>query len=159
VWAYEAHRVAAVRPRLGVDTDERTIPHEVGWIGGPGAGAVHLDKGCYRGQETVARVHNLGRPPRMLALLHLDGSVDRPSTADPVLAGGRTVGRLGTVVDHVDLGPIALALLKRGLPADTELATGAEASVAAVIDADSLPATEQIGAGRLAVERLRGGAG
>ena len=61
VWAYEAHRVAALRPRLGVDTDERTIPHEVGWIGGPGAGAVHLDKGCYRGQETVARVHNLGQ--------------------------------------------------------------------------------------------------
>ncbi len=52
----------------------------------------------------------------MLVLLHLDGSVDRPSTGDPVLAGGRTVGRLGTVVDHVDLGPIALALLKRGLP-------------------------------------------
>ncbi|MGH3583344.1 MAG: YgfZ/GcvT domain-containing protein, partial [Mycobacterium sp.] len=52
IWAYEAHRVAALRPRLGVDTDERTIPHEVGWIGGPGEGAVHLDKGCYRGQET-----------------------------------------------------------------------------------------------------------
>lgn len=159
VWAYEAHRVAAVRPRLGVDTDERTIPHEVGWIGGPGEGAVHLDKGCYRGQETVARVHNLGRPPRMLVLLHLDGSVERPSTGDPVLAGGRAVGRLGTVVDHVDLGPIALALLKRGLPAETELATGPEAAVAAVIDVDSLPPTEQIGAGRLAVERLRGGAG
>lgn len=159
VWAYEAHRVAAVRPRLGVDTDERTIPHEVGWIGGPGAGAVHLDKGCYRGQETVARVHNLGRPPRMLVLLHLDGSVDRPSTGDPVLAGNRAVGRLGTVVDHVDLGPIALALLKRGLPPDTQLATGPGASVPAAIDADSLPATEQVGAGRLAVERLRGGAG
>lgn len=154
VWAYEAHRVAAVRPRLGVDTDERTIPHEVGWIGG----AVHLDKGCYRGQETVARVHNLGRPPRMLVMLHLDGSVERPSTGDPVLAGGRAVGRLGTVVDHVDLGPVALALLKRGLPADTELATGPEAAVAAVVDADSLPPAEQIGAGRLAVERLRGGA-
>ena len=115
VWAYEAHRVAALRPRLGVDTDERTIPHEVGWIGA----AVHLDKGCYRGQETVARVHNLGKPPRMLVLLHLDGSTDRPATGDPVLAGGRAVGRLGTVVDHVDQGPIALALLKRGLPADT----------------------------------------
>ncbi|GBG36308.1 CAF17-like 4Fe-4S cluster assembly/insertion protein YgfZ [Mycobacterium montefiorense] len=157
VWTYESHRVAAVRPRLGVDTDERTIPHEVRWIGGPGVGAVHLDKGCYRGQETVARVHNLGKPPRMLALLHLDGSVDRPATGDPVLAGGRAVGRLGTVVDHVDLGPIALALLKRGIPADTELATGPEVSVAAVIDPDSLPPTEQIGAGRLAVERLRGG--
>ncbi len=158
VWTFEAHRVAALRPRLGVDTDERTIPHEVGWIGGPDVGAVHLDKGCYRGQETVARVHNLGRPPRMLVLLHLDGSVERPSTGDAVLAGGRTVGRLGTVVEHVDLGPVALALLKRGLPADTELATGPEASVAAVVDADSLPTAEQIGAGRLAVERLRGGA-
>jgi folate-binding protein YgfZ len=156
VWAYEAHRVAAVRPRLGVDTDERTIPHEVGWIGGPGVGAVHLDKGCYRGQETVARVHNLGKPPRMLVLLHLDGSVDRPATGDAVLAGGRTVGRLGTVVDHVDLGPIALGLLKRGLPADIELATGDQAAVSAAIDADSLPPTDAIGAGRLAVDRLRG---
>lgn len=154
VWAYEAHRVAALRPRLGVDTDERTIPHEVGWIGS----AVHLDKGCYRGQETVARVHNLGKPPRMLVLLHLDGSVERPSTGDPVLAGGRAIGRLGTVVDHVDLGPVALALVKRGVPAGTELATGPQGAVAAVIDADSLPPTEQIGAGRLAVERLRGGA-
>jgi tRNA-modifying protein YgfZ len=159
VWTYEAHRVAALRPRLGVDTDERTIPHEVGWIGGPGEGAVHLNKGCYRGQETVARVHNLGKPPRMLVLLHLDGSAERPSTGEAVLAGGRTVGRLGTVVEHVDLGPVGLALLKRGLPADTELATGPQASVAAVIDVDSLPAAEQVGAGRRAVERLRGGAG
>ena len=153
IWAYEAHRVAARRPRLGVDTDERTIPHEVGWIGS----AVHLDKGCYRGQETVARVHNLGRPPRMLVLLHLDGSADRPSTGDPVLAGDRQVGRLGTVIDHVDLGPIALALLKRGVTADTALSTGGEQVVPASIDADSLPATDGIGAGRLAVERLRGG--
>src|SRR6202011_3052427 len=111
VWAYEAHRGAAVRPRLGVDTDERTIPHEVGWIGT----AVHLDKGCYRGQETVARVHNLGKPPRMLVLVHLDGSEHRPVTGTPILANGRSVGRVGTVVDHVDLGPIALALVKRSL--------------------------------------------
>lgn len=158
VWAYEAHRVAALRPRLGVDTDERTIPHEVGWIGGPGLGAVHLDKGCYRGQETVARVHNLGKPPRMLVLLHLDGSVDRPETGDAVRAGARAVGRLGTVVEHVDLGPVALALLKRGLPADTELTTGEQGAVSAAIDADSLPSTDEIGAGRLAVERLRGSA-
>jgi hypothetical protein len=157
VWAFEAHRVTALRPRLGVDTDERTIPHEVGWIGGPGEGAVHLDKGCYRGQETVARVHNLGRPPRMLVLLHLDGSAERPSTGDAVLAGGRSVGRLGTVVEHVDLGPVALALLKRGVPAETELATGPEGSVAAAVDADSLPPAEQVGAGRRAVERLRSG--
>jgi tRNA-modifying protein YgfZ len=152
MWAFEAHRVAALRPRLGVDTDERTIPHEVGWIGT----AVHLDKGCYRGQETVARVHNLGKPPRMLVLVHLDGSPDRPATGDPVLAGGRTVGRLGTVVDHVDEGPIALALVKRGLPADTPLTTGGETAVAAVIDVDSLPPADGVGAGRLAVEQLRG---
>jgi tRNA-modifying protein YgfZ len=154
VWAYEAHRVAALRPRLGVDTDERTIPHEVGWIGS----AVHLDKGCYRGQETVARVHNLGKPPRMLVLLHLDGSAERPATGDPVLAGGRAVGRLGTVVEHVDLGPVALALVKRGLPADTALTTGGEVEVPAVMDPDSMPAAVVTGAGRLAVERLRGGA-
>jgi tRNA-modifying protein YgfZ len=156
VWAYEAHRVAAVRPRLGVDTDERTIPHEVGWIGGPGLGAVHLDKGCYRGQETVARVHNLGKPPRTLVLLHLDGSVDRPATGDAVLAGGRAVGRLGTVVDHVDLGPVALALVKRAIPADTALSTGGGGEVAAMIDPASLPAADGPGAGRVAVERLRG---
>jgi folate-binding protein YgfZ len=142
VWAYEAHRVAALRPRLGVDTDERTIPHEVGWIGGPGEGAVHLDKGCYRGQETVARVHNLGKPPRMLVLVQLDGSTDRPATGDPLLAGGR---------------PVGLALVKRGIPADTALSTGGEVEVAAAIEADSVPDTEHVGAGRLAVERLRGG--
>ena len=72
VWAYEALRIARGEPRLGLDTDHRTIPNEVGWIGP----AVHLDKGCYRGQETVARVHTLGRPPRRLVILHLDGSVD-----------------------------------------------------------------------------------
>lgn len=153
VWTYEAHRVAARRARLGVDTDDRTIPHEVGWIGP----AVHLDKGCYRGQETVARVHNLGKPPRMLVLLHLDGDCDRPSPGDPLQSGGRTVGRLGTVVDHVDEGVIALALLKRGLPAETAMTTGGEVTMAAVIDRDSMPPDVSTGAGRLAVERLRGG--
>lgn len=153
IWAYEAHRVAARRPRLGVDTDERTIPHEVDWIGR----AVHLDKGCYRGQETVARVHNLGRPPRMLVLLHLDGAEERPQPGDPLLADGRPVGRLGTVVDHIDLGPIALALIKRSIRAATTLTTGGEHPAAAQIDPDSLPAPDITGAGRLAVERLRGG--
>ncbi|MCG5431289.1 folate-binding protein [Mycobacterium sp. MYCO198283] len=155
VWAYEAHRAAAVRARLGVDTDDRTIPHEVGWIGP----AVHLDKGCYRGQETVARVHNLGKPPRMLVLTHLDGSAGdgrRPAPGDPVLAGGRTVGRLGTVVDHVDLGPIALALVKRGIPADTALTSGGEVVAELVIDPDTVPGDDGVGAGRLAVDRLRG---
>src|SRR5262245_34097081 len=70
VLALEALRIEAHRPRVGLETDHRTIPHELGWLDT----AVHLDKGCYRGQETVARVHNLGRPPRRLVFLHLDGS-------------------------------------------------------------------------------------
>lgn len=155
MWAFEALRVAAVRPRIGLDTDERTIPHEAHWIGGVAEhGAVHLDKGCYRGQETVARVHNLGKPPRQLLLLHLDGSADeRPATGDAVTAGGRAVGRLGTVVDHYELGPIALALIKRAVPADTALSAG---PVAAAIDPDSVPADDAPQAGRMAVDRLRG---
>ncbi|MFC7447820.1 YgfZ/GcvT domain-containing protein [Rhodococcus daqingensis] len=154
-WAFEALRVAAVRPRIGVDTDERTIPHEARWIGGIAEhGAVHLDKGCYRGQETVARVHNLGKPPRHLVLLHLDGSADtRPEPGDPVTADGRPVGHLGTVVDHHELGPIALALIKRTVPVDTALLAG---SVAASIDADSVPSYDGVQAGRAAVDRLRG---
>ncbi|MFI9506032.1 YgfZ/GcvT domain-containing protein [Nocardia sp. NPDC052566] len=155
MWAFEALRVAALRPRVGQDTDERTIPHEARWIGGIAEhGAVHLDKGCYRGQETVARVHNLGKPPRHLVLLHLDGSADdRPAIGDDLTAGGRAVGRLGTVIDHYELGPIALALIKRTVPADTALTAG---PTAAAIDPDSVPADDAPQAGRLAVDRLRG---
>ena len=121
--AFEALRVESLRPRLHTDTDDRTIPHEVGWIGP----AVHLQKGCYRGQETVARVANLGRPPRRLVLLHLDaGDEELPVTGDPVQRDGRTVGRVGTVAQHHELGPVALALLKRSAPADAELLAGVE---------------------------------
>jgi tRNA-modifying protein YgfZ len=128
VAAFEALRVAARRPRLGVDTDARTIPHEVGWL----AGAVHLDKGCYRGQETVARVYNLGRPPRRLVLLHLDGSDSAlPAPGDAVVLDGRDVGRVGSAVRHHELGPLALALVKRQVPDDAELTAG---GVAARID-------------------------
>ncbi|MGV9857829.1 CAF17-like 4Fe-4S cluster assembly/insertion protein YgfZ [Gordonia sp. NPDC003425] len=156
-WAFDALRVAALRPRLGIDTDERTIPHEVYWIGGPDVfGAVHLDKGCYRGQETVARVHNLGKAPRRLVLLHLDGSADdRPTPGDPVVAGGRTAGRVGTVVDHFDLGPIALALVKRGIGADVDLLVGSPNPIAARIDPDSVRDDDRVQAGRAAIDRLR----
>ncbi len=123
LWAYEAVRVAARRARVGVDTDHRTIPAEVDLI----APAVHLDKGCYRGQETVARVHNLGRPPRRLVLLHLDGVTTDllPAAGTPVtLAEGRTVGFVGTAVHHHELGQIALAVLKRNVPDDAALRVG-----------------------------------
>ncbi|MEV0357051.1 folate-binding protein [Nocardia sp. NPDC050697] len=155
MWAFEALRVESLRPRLGLDTDDRTIPHEARWIGGTAdAGAVHLDKGCYRGQETVARVHNLGKPPRNLVLLHLDGSADeRPEPGTDITADGRAVGRLGTVVDHFELGPIALALVKRAVPATTPLVAG---PAAAAIDPDSVPTDDRPQAGRLAIDRLRG---
>jgi len=127
VLAHEALRVAALRPRLGLDTDHRTLPHEVGWL----STAVHLDKGCYRGQETVARVHNLGRPPRRLVLLHLDGSdSELPAPGGAVTLEGREVGRLGTTARHFELGPIALALVKRQVPDDAALlADGVTASI------------------------------
>jgi folate-binding protein YgfZ len=128
--AYEALRIAARRPRLGLDTDHRTIPHEVGWI----ETAVHLSKGCYRGQETVARVHNLGHPPRRLVFLHLDGSEDElPSHGDPVTAADVTVGFVGSAARHYELGPIGLALIKRTVPVDAALTAGGLAAAQEVV--------------------------
>jgi tRNA-modifying protein YgfZ len=118
IWAAEALRVAAREPRLGFETDHRTIPHEVGWL----ETAVHLNKGCYRGQETVARVHNLGRPPRRLVFLHLDGSVESlPPHGAQVRLGDRPVGFVTSAARHYELGPIAMALVKRNTPTDAPL--------------------------------------
>ncbi|MFE9406011.1 YgfZ/GcvT domain-containing protein [Streptomyces sp. NPDC006530] len=135
ILAYEALRVEAHRPRLGFETDHRTIPHEVGWIGS----AVHLQKGCYRGQETVARVHNLGKPPRRLVFLHLDGSeVLLPGSGTPVRlaadgAEGRQLGFITTSARHHELGPIALALVKRNVPVDAALLAGNTAAAQEVV--------------------------
>ncbi|MEU7900051.1 glycine cleavage T C-terminal barrel domain-containing protein [Nonomuraea sp. NPDC049152] len=130
LWAYEALRIEGHRPRLGLDTDHKTIPHEVGWIGE----AVHLTKGCYRGQETVARVHNLGHPPRRLVFLHLDGSVDTlPPHNAPVVLDGQEVGFVGSSARHHELGPIALALVKRTVPVDAPLLAGGVAAGQEVI--------------------------
>jgi tRNA-modifying protein YgfZ len=179
MWAHEALRIAAGRPRFGLDTDHRTIPHEVGWIGS----AVHLDKGCYRGQETVARVHNIGHPPRRLVLLHLDGSENRlPAHGEAVVMGGAAaaaaagqtaaagpagdaglagdaaadaeagqatdagaggdvgaggdaaaIGFTGSAARHYELGPIALALVKRTTPVTATLETAGIAAAQEVI--------------------------
>ena len=127
VWAFEALRVEQRRPRLGLETDHRTLPAEVGWL----VDAVHLDKGCYRGQETVARVHHLGRPPRRLVLLHLDGVITdelpAPGTAVSTV-DGREVGFVGTAVRHHELGQIALAVVKRSTPDAEELRVGRSAA-------------------------------
>jgi folate-binding protein YgfZ len=121
VWALEAERVESMRPRIGMETDHKSIPNEVGVLNK----AVHLNKGCYRGQETVAKVHNLGQPPRKLVLLHLDGSeIDLPATGADVERDGVKVGFIGTVVRHHELGNIALAVVKRNVETDTALTVG-----------------------------------
>jgi tRNA-modifying protein YgfZ len=130
IWAYEALRIAARVPRHQFETDHRTIPHEIGLL----ATAVHLQKGCYRGQETVARVHNLGRPPRRLVFLHLDGSdSDLPPHGAPVLTEGRQVGFVGSAARHHELGPIALAVIKRNTPRDAALTAGGVPALAEVV--------------------------
>ncbi|CAM3263336.1 folate-binding protein [Nocardioides dubius] len=129
MWAFEALRIARGEARFGLDTDHRTIPNEAGWIGS----VVHLDKGCYRGQETVARVHTLGRPPRRLTMLHLDGSDNRlPAQGSELRHGEKVVGFVGTSARHYELGPIALAMVKRNVPLD------------ATLDADGIPAAQEV---------------
>jgi folate-binding protein YgfZ len=130
IWAHEALRIAGHRARFGTDTDHRTIPHEAGWI----EPAVHLNKGCYRGQETVARVHNLGHPPRRLVMLQLDGSQEMlPPHGEAVLLKGEKVGFVGSSARHYEFGPIALALVKRTLPVEATLETAGISAAQEVI--------------------------
>jgi hypothetical protein len=136
MWAFEAARIAARVPRPGLDTDHKTLPHEVGLI----EPAVHLSKGCYRGQETVARIHNLGHPPRRLVFLHLDGSADRlPGHGAPLtLADGTQVGTVGSAARHFELGPIGLGLIKRSAAPDAPLqADGIAAAQEVVVPPDA----------------------
>jgi tRNA-modifying protein YgfZ len=136
LWAFEAARIAAHIPRPGLDTDHRTLPHEIGLIDA----AVHLDKGCYRGQETVARIQNVGRPPRRLVFLHLDGSVDRlPAHGAPITTSdGTEVGFVGSAARHFELGPIGLGLVKRTVPADAALlADGVAAAQEVIVSPDA----------------------
>jgi folate-binding protein YgfZ len=128
-WALDAERVAAHRPRIGFETDHKSIPNELGVLNG----AVHMKKGCYRGQETVAKIYNLGNPPRRLVMLHLDGSdVGFPATGTKVENDGVVVGFVGTVARHHELGTIALAIVKRNTPVD------------ATLSVDGIPASQQV---------------
>ena len=129
MWALEAERIAQGRARITLDTDHKSIPNELGLLNK----AVHMNKGCYRGQETVAKVFNLGHPPRRLVLLHLDGSsVDIPSHGDAVTYDGKEIGFVGSVARHYELGPIALAVIKRMTPVD------------AVLEVKGIPASQEI---------------
>ncbi|HEY3293312.1 MAG TPA: folate-binding protein [Candidatus Nanopelagicaceae bacterium] len=117
-WALDAQRVAARRPRIGFETDHKSIPNELGLLNK----SVHMNKGCYRGQETVAKIANLGAPPRRLVLLHLDGSVVTiPNVGAAVEKDGVKVGFIGTIARHYELGTIALAVVKRNTPLDATL--------------------------------------
>jgi folate-binding protein YgfZ len=128
-WALDAERVAAHRPRIGFETDHKSIPNELGVLNS----AVHMKKGCYRGQETVAKIYNLGNPPRRLVMLHLDGSdVGFPATGTKVENDGVVVGFVGTVARHHELGTIALAIVKRNTPID------------ATLRVDGIPASQQV---------------
>jgi len=145
-WATEAARIAAHRPRAGHEVDETTLPHELDWL----RTAVHLHKGCYRGQETVAKVHNVGRPPRRLTMLHLDGSGHAlPELGAPVMSGhgdeARPVGRVTSVARHHELGPVALAMVKRSVDPATVLTVPSEggpmaASQELIVNADGFSA-------------------
>jgi tRNA-modifying protein YgfZ len=128
-WALDAERVTAHRPRIGFETDHKSIPNELGVLNG----AVHMKKGCYRGQETVAKIYNLGNPPRRLVMLHLDGSdVGFPAAGTKIENDGVVVGFIGTVARHHELGTIALAMVKRNTPID------------ATLSVDGIPASQQV---------------
>ena len=127
--AWEATRIAAWRPRLGHETDARSMPAELDWL----RTAVHTNKGCYRGQEAVARILNLGRPARRLVFLQLDGSRgDLPNPGQFIEVGGRRVGVVTSVARHADMGPIALAVVSRALSPDV------------VLDLDGIAAAQEL---------------
>ena len=129
--AADGLRVAAGRPKAINEVDEKSLPHELDLL----ATAVHLSKGCYRGQESVAKVHNLGHPPRRLTFLHLDGSEHAlPDVGDEirVLGEEKTRGKITSVAQHFDMGPIALAVISRSVPEDAALeVVGKHGSIAA----------------------------
>ncbi len=128
VWAFDALRIEAGVPRIFVDTDERTIPNEIGLFG------TQLDKGCYPGQETVARVHTMGRPPRRLVRLQLDGSrSEMPAPRTPITLDDREVGFLGQAALHHELGPVGLGLVRRAVPLDAVLDVGGVAAAQEVL--------------------------
>lgn len=128
--AWEAQRIVDLRPRPAIDVDEKSLPHEWDWL----RTAVHLEKGCYRGQEAIARTVNLGRPPRRAVLLQLDGSEERlPARGTEILMGEKTVGTVTSAARDMDHGPVALGLLKRNTPVDAALTVDGIPALAEVI--------------------------
>lgn len=145
--ALDALRAVAGRPGLA-EVDDLALPHEFDWL----RTAVHLSKGCYTGQETVAKIHNVGHPPRRLVRLHLDGSDSVFAEAgDPVLLDGEQVGVVTTAGNHFEDGPVALARVKRTVPVDAALVVDRDGHPLAANQEVIVPPT----AGATAAERLR----
>ena len=117
--AAEVLRIESGRPRYGIDLDDTVIPQEAGL----NERAVSFTKGCYVGQETVARLYYRGKPNRSLRGLLLSGLCE---TGEEVSSGERTVGRVGSVADSPDLGPIALALVRREAPPGSAVSVGVD---------------------------------
>jgi folate-binding protein YgfZ len=116
--AVECLRVELGRPRFGIDVDETVIPQEAGL----NDRAVSFTKGCYVGQETVARLHYRGKPNRHLRGLRLS---EPASPGEELRLGDRTVGRVASMVVSPRLGPIALALVRREAEPGAEVLVGA----------------------------------
>ena len=135
--AADALRVAAGRPRQS-EIDEKSLPHELDLL----ATAVHLSKGCYRGQESVAKVHNLGHPPRRLTFLHLDGSEHSlPDVGDEIRVSGteKVVGKITSAAQHFEMGPIALAVISRSVAEDSALEVSSSGGLIAATQETIVP--------------------
>lgn len=130
--AFEALRIAAGRPEI-TDIDERSLPHEFDWL----ASSVHLSKGCYRGQETVAKVHNLGHPPRRLIVLNLEVGDTVANPGEEISYQGKLVGKVLAGALHYEAGSLALGLVNRNTPyLDLEVC-GMTASQRVLVPADA----------------------
>jgi tRNA-modifying protein YgfZ len=125
--AAECLRIEHGRPRYGLDLDDNVIPQEAGL----NARAVSFTKGCYVGQETVARLHYRGKPNRHLRGLRLSAAA---GTGDQVTFEGRQVGSLGSVTLSPELGPLALALIRREAPPGSDVTVGAQQIPAQVVE-------------------------
>jgi folate-binding protein YgfZ len=130
--AFDALRIAAGRPEI-TDIDDRSLPHEFDWL----ASSVHLSKGCYRGQETVAKVHNLGHPPRRLIVLNLEVGDTVANPGEEISYQGKLVGKVLAGALHYEAGSLALGLVNRNTPyLDLEVC-GMTASQRVLVPADA----------------------
>ena len=155
--AFEAHRITSWRPRPNAEIVERVLPHELDWL----RSAVHVTKRCYRGQETVAKLVNLGRPPRRLVYLSLEGpETDLPEAGTPVTVGEKTVGFVTSSARSWADGPVALAVVKRSTAPDAVLTAGAfvagQQEIVSAEGKSSVSPTERPGAGLRRIKPTEG---